>query len=150
MPLDRVWFLPSLSHKKQGIQLCPYDKQGIACMIGLTNLVPRSPTAKGKGDLTFQCKTEWDLGTRLWFDLLDKICNRPFPHSCRQRHQFEARVDKIQWFVWNCPPEPRLHFFMFAHWSVMRERSIVCTTRQYTKEMTITWIYSIAMANKRL
>ena len=22
------------------------------------NLVPRSPTAKGKGDLTFQCKTE--------------------------------------------------------------------------------------------
>ena len=29
------------------------------------NLVPRSPTAKGKGDLTFQCKTEWDLGTRL-------------------------------------------------------------------------------------
>ena len=50
--------------------------------------------------------------------------NRPFPHSCKQRHQFEARVDKIQWFVWNCPPEPRLHFFMFAHWSVMRERSI--------------------------
>ena len=50
--------------------------------------------------------------------------NRPFPHSCKQRYQFEARVDKIQWFVWNCPPEPRLHFFMFAHWSVMRERSI--------------------------
>ena len=22
--------------------------------------------------------------------------NRPFPHSCKQRHQFEARVDKIQ------------------------------------------------------
>ena len=32
------------------------------------NLVPRSPTAKGK--LTFQCKTEWDLGTRLGFSLI--------------------------------------------------------------------------------
>ena len=50
--------------------------------------------------------------------------HRPFPHSCKQRHQFEAPVDKIQWFVWNCPPEPRPHFFMLAHWSVMRERSI--------------------------
>ena len=29
------------------------------------NLVLRFPTAKGKGDLTFQRKTEWDLGTRL-------------------------------------------------------------------------------------
>ena len=36
--------------------------------------------------------------------------HRPFPHSCKQRHQVEARVDKIQWFVWNCPPEPRPHF----------------------------------------
>ena len=26
--------------------------------------------------------------------------------------------------VVNCPPEPRPHVFMFAHWSVMRERSI--------------------------
>ena len=49
---------------------------------------------------------------------------RPFPHSCKQRHQLEARVDKIQWYVWNCPPEPRPHFFMFVHRSVMRERSI--------------------------
>ena len=41
-------------------------------MEGFGNLVPRSPTAKGKGDLTFQCKTEWDLGTRLgfWFTIL--------------------------------------------------------------------------------
>ena len=29
------------------------------------NLVPRSPDAKGKGDLTFQRKTKWNLGTRL-------------------------------------------------------------------------------------
>ena len=53
-----------------------------------------------------------------------KFPNRPFPHSSEQRHQLEARVDKIQWFVWNCPPEPRPHFFVFVHWSVMRERSI--------------------------
>ena len=33
-------------------------------------------------------------------------------------------MDKIQWFVWKCPPETRPHFFMFAHWNVMRERSI--------------------------
>ena len=39
--------------------------------------------------------------------------HRPFPHSCKQRHQFEARVDKIQWFVWNCPLKPRPHFFVF-------------------------------------
>ena len=49
---------------------------------------------------------------------------RPFPHSCKQRHQLEARADKIQWFVWDCPPEPRPHFFMFAYWSRMRERCI--------------------------
>ena len=29
------------------------------------NLVPSSSTAKGKGDLTFQRKTEWNLGTIL-------------------------------------------------------------------------------------
>ena len=50
--------------------------------------------------------------------------NRPFPHSCKQGHQLEAQVDKIQWFVWNCPPKPRPHFFMFAHWRVMQKRSI--------------------------
>ena len=33
-----------------------------------------------------------------------------FPHSCKQTHQLEA-----QWFVWNCPPEPRPNFFIFAH-----------------------------------
>ena len=50
--------------------------------------------------------------------------NRPFPHPFKQRHQLETRVDKIQWFAWNCRSEPRPHFLMFAHWSVMRERSI--------------------------
>ena len=49
---------------------------------------------------------------------------RPFPHFCKERHQLEARVNKIQWVIWNCPPEPRPHFFMFVHWTVMRERSI--------------------------
>ena len=52
------------------------------------------------------------------------LAYRPFPHSCKQRHQLEAWVDNIQWFIWNCPPKPRPRFFMFAHWSVMRERSI--------------------------
>ena len=56
--------------------------------------------------------------------------NRPFPHSCKQRHQLEAQVDKIPWFVWNCSPEPRPHFFMFAHWSVMRESSISAIFRK--------------------
>ena len=50
--------------------------------------------------------------------------NRPFPHSCKQRHQLEAQVDKIQRFVWNCQPKPRPHFFMFAHWRVRQKRSI--------------------------
>ena len=27
-------------------------------------------------------------------------------------------------FVGNCPPKPRPHFFMFAYWGRMRERSI--------------------------
>ena len=39
----------------------------------------------------------------------------PFPHSCTQRHQPEARVDKIQWFVRNCPSEPRPHLFKSAN-----------------------------------
>ena len=59
-------------------------------------------------------------------------CNRPFSHSCKQWHQLEARVDKIQWFVWNCPTEPLPHFFVFAHWSVMRERSIQFYSHFYT------------------
>ena len=49
---------------------------------------------------------------------------RPFPHSCKQSHHLEAPVDKTQWFIWSCPPKPRPHFLMFAHWSVMWERSI--------------------------
>ena len=57
---------------------------------------------------------------------------RPFPHSCKQRRQVEARVDKIQWFGWNCPPEARPHFFMFTHWSVMREK-----VYSYKKLLTI-------------
>lgn len=51
---------------------------------------------------------------------------RPFPHSCKQRRQLEARVDRIKWFVWNCPPKPLPHFLMYAHWSDMWEWSIGC------------------------
>ena len=40
-----------------------YVINNTACTVA--NLVPRSPKAKGKGTLTFQHKTEWDLGTRL-------------------------------------------------------------------------------------
>ena len=58
---------------------------------------------------------------------------RPFLHSCKQRHQVEARVDKTQWFEWNSPPEPRPHFLMFAHWSGMRERSIRCNIIYYSQ-----------------
>ena len=43
------------------------------------NLVPSSPTAKGKGDLTFQRKTEWNLGTRL------------SPHVRKSKVVFRAR-----------------------------------------------------------
>ena len=50
--------------------------------------------------------------------------SRPFPHSCEQRHQVESWVDKIQWFVWNCSPEPQPHFFMFGYWCGMWERSV--------------------------
>ena len=71
--------------------------------------------------------------------------NRPFSHPCKQWHQLEARVDKIQWYIWNCPPKPRPHFFMLAHWSGMLERSIKnkesakevetwCSTNNSTKE----------------
>ena len=34
-------------------------------LLPVPNLVRKSPTAKGEGDLIFQRKTEWDLGTRL-------------------------------------------------------------------------------------
>ena len=60
-----------------------------------------------------------------YIEVLFHIFNyRPVQHSCKQMHQLEAEVDKIQWFVGNRPTEPRPHFFLFAHWSVMRERSI--------------------------
>ena len=61
----------------------------------------------------------WPAGHILAFLL--GATHRPFPHSCKQRHQVEARVQKMQWFVWNCPLKPRPHFFVFAHWSAMRE-----------------------------
>ena len=52
---------------------------------------------------------------------------RPFLHSCEQRHQLEARLDRIKWFVWNCAPEPRPYFLMYTHWSGVLERSIGCS-----------------------
>ena len=52
------------------------------------------------------------MGFRIFF------INRPFPHSCERRHQLKVQVDKIQWFVRNCPPEPHPHFYVFAHWSI--------------------------------
>ena len=55
---------------------------------------------------------------------------RPFPHFWKQRHQLEAQENKIQWFLWNCPPEPCPHFFMFADWSVMWERSTKNSSRK--------------------
>ena len=58
------------------------------------------------------------------YNCSDTAMSRPFPHSCKQRHQVEAWVDKIQWFVWNCPPEPQPHFFMFGYWCGMWERSV--------------------------
>ena len=68
--------------------------------------------------------------------------NRPFPHSCKQGHQLEAQVDKIQRFVWNCPPEPCPHFFMFAHWRVMQKRSITPLLQNFfwlEKKKMIKW-----------
>ena len=35
-------------------------------------------------------------GTELDSVLSRIATNRPFPHSCKQRHQLEARLDKIQ------------------------------------------------------
>ena len=54
----------------------------------------------------------------------DMSGNRPFLHCCKKRHQVKARMETIQWFVWKCPSEPCPCFFMFAHWSVMWERSL--------------------------
>ena len=54
----------------------------------------------------------------IWGGIQDFFINRPFPHSCQQRHQLKAQVDKIQWFVRICPSEPRPHFYVFAHWSI--------------------------------
>ena len=68
--------------------------------------------------------------------------NRLFPHSCKQGHQLEAQVDKIQRFVWNCPPEPCPHFFMFAHWRVMQKRSITPLLQNFfwlEKKKMIKW-----------
>ena len=70
----------------------------------------------------------------------DLEANRPFPHPFKQRHQLETRVDKIQWFTWNCRPEPRPHFLMFAHWSVMRERSIGVSPKGFSGSgIPLTW-----------
>ena len=53
------------------------------------------------------------------------VLNRLFLNSCKQRHQLDASVDKMQWFVWNCPPKPHPHFVMFAHWNVMWQKSFI-------------------------
>ena len=77
-----------------------------------------------------KCTDENDERNELDSVLSRIATNRPFSHSCKQTHQLEAQVDEIQWFVWNCPPEPRPYFFMFAHWSVIRERSIAAIFRK--------------------
>ena len=42
---------------------------------------------------------------------INKVYRPAIPHSWKQRHQVEARVDKTRWFVWNCPPKPRPRSF---------------------------------------
>ena len=38
-----------------------------------------------------------DSGYEILITILEMLAlNRPFPHSCKQRHQLEARVEKIQ------------------------------------------------------
>lgn len=69
--------------------------------------------------------------------------NGPFPHSCKQRHQLEAQVDKIQSFVGNCQPEPHPHFFMFAHCSVMRKRSIIALHKVLNADLVFAYITKI-------
>ena len=54
----------------------------------------------------------------IWGGIQDFFINRPFPHSYEQRHQLKVQVDKTQWFVRNCPLEPRAHFYVLAHWSI--------------------------------
>ena len=41
------------------------------------------------------------------------LYHRLFSHFWKQRHQLEARVDKIQWFVWNRPP-PASSSFLYV------------------------------------
>ena len=84
--------------------------------------------------------------TPIFSDATSSSCyehtNTPFPHSCKQGHQLEAQVDKIQRFVWNCPPEPCPHFFMFAHWRVMQKRSITPLLQNFfwlEKKKMIKW-----------
>ena len=65
--------------------------------------------------------------------------NRPFPHSCKQRHQLEAQVDKIG----NCQTKPHPHFFLFAHWSVMMERSIIAFPKVLNADMVFAYTMEI-------
>ena len=48
---------------------------------------------------------------------------RPLPHSCKQRHHVEAWVDNTV-ICMKLPTQASTSFFMFSHWSGMRERSI--------------------------
>ena len=47
----------------------------------MPNLEPRSPTARWKGDLTFQRQTEWDLGWRLADALHRKLKSQKKQHQ---------------------------------------------------------------------
>ena len=65
-------------------------------------------------------------------------------------HQVEARVNKIQWFVWNYPPKPRPYFFMFPNWGVMWERSIAHFGKEWERgtQTKRALIYGIVLGNK--
>ena len=48
-----------------------------------------------------------------------QIKSRLFPHSCTQRHQLDAWVDKYSDLYEIVYPSLVSHFFKFAHWSVI-------------------------------
>lgn len=68
-----------------------------------------------------------------------RIGQYTFLHSCKQRYQLEAWMDNKQWFVWNCPPAPQPHFFVFAHWRRTRKWSIWNLLNQIYATLQSAW-----------
>ena len=113
------------------------------------NLEPRSPTARWKGDLTFQPQTEWDLGSRLMPTQIRSV------YFLRQNKLLILLISEGSYGAKRATVSTRQRFLTlfwhfliegrgFSVWKFTRERDLRLPRRSWT---TIEWIFKKFVKN---